>query len=96
MTPIPSLEGGLPGGLPRRPQGPMAAPPGPPPAEPMAKPEAPERPGEKLGPAQVLYHGPDELCESCEYFDGASMCSRVAGAIDAGGWCVLHSSRGGE
>lgn len=71
-----------------------AEPPGP-------EPEAPGgvSGGQLFTDSQVSYHGPQEVCGTCDYFQSPNGCLVVMGAKDESGWCVLHSARaqgGGE
>lgn len=42
---------------------------------------------------QVSYHGPQEVCGTCDYFQPSNGCLVVSGPKDESGWCVLHSAR---
>lgn len=43
--------------------------------------------------SQVSYHGPQEVCGTCDYFQSPNGCLVVMGPKDESGWCVLHSAR---
>lgn len=43
--------------------------------------------------AQVSYHGPQEACGTCDYFQPPGECVVVQGPKDESGWCTLHSAR---
>lgn len=43
--------------------------------------------------AQTYYHGPEEICDSCDYFQPPSGCIWVQGIIDPQGHCALHSAK---
>lgn len=102
----PGPMGPPPGGPPMQP-GPMqpgppatpAAGPGPGPMPgPAPEPPAPEAPianSQLFVDRQVSYHGPQEVCGSCDYFQPPTACILVAGPKDEAGWCMLHSARGG-
>lgn len=66
-----------------------------------SEPEPPEgvSGGQLFTDSQVSYHGPQEACGTCDYFQSPNGCLVVMGAKDESGWCVLHSARaqgGGE
>jgi hypothetical protein len=68
---------------------------------PGPEPEPPEgvSGGQLFTDSQVSYHGPQEVCGTCDYFQSPNACLVVMGAKDESGWCVLHSARaqgGGE
>ena len=44
---------------------------------------------------QVSYHGPQEICGTCDFFQPPNGCLVVMGPKDESGWCMLHSARGG-
>jgi len=45
--------------------------------------------------SQVSYHGPQEICGTCDYFQPPNECVVVQGPKDESGWCTLHSARAG-
>jgi len=106
---MPGMPPGMaPPGMPPGPQGMPPGPPpgmgpkppaGPPPAGPPATPLEPEPQepvqGQLFTDLQVSYHGPQEVCGTCDYFQPPTDCVLVAGPKDEAGWCMLHSARGG-
>lgn len=49
--------------------------------------------GQLFTDSQVSYHGPQEVCGTCDYFQPPNGCLVVMGPKDESGWCVLHSAR---
>lgn len=49
--------------------------------------------GQLFTDSQVSYHGPQEACGTCDYFQSPNGCLVVMGTKDESGWCVLHSAR---
>lgn len=49
--------------------------------------------GQLFTDQQVSYHGPQEICGTCDYFQPPNGCLVVSGPKDESGWCVLHSAR---
>lgn len=66
-------------------------------AEPLGpEPEGPSEGvsgGQLFTDSQVSYHGPQEACGTCDYFQPPNGCLVVMGPKDESGWCVLHSAR---
>lgn len=60
---------------------------------PAPAPEEPISGGQMFTDSQVSYHGPQEVCGSCDYFQPPGECIVVQGPKDESGWCVLHSAR---
>src|SRR5574337_1260503 len=61
-------------------------------------PQSPEEESQETGEPpftddQAEYHGPEEVCDNCDYFQPPDACIWVQGPKDPQGHCALHSAR---
>lgn len=52
--------------------------------------------GAQFSQEQVGYCTPGTQCATCDYFEAPNSCEHVQGAIEAGGYCILHSDHGSK
>lgn len=77
--------------------GPIPSGPGMMDASPSPGEQSPEEESQESGSppfaqAQAGYQGPQEVCDTCDYFQPPTDCIWVQGPIDAQGRCKLHSA----